>query len=93
MVDVVFEEDGVGHPSSEKRLVVGKSDDVFLQDVIGGFETLVHLVPSVVACSVEGITQVDQMSLDNRINKVGSPDGQRPLVVAQGACPSCDFIA
>ena len=85
MVDVVLEEEGVGHPPSEERLIIGETDDVFLQDVVGWFETLVHLVPSVIARAVEGITQIGQMSLGKRVCEIGTPDGQGALVVTKGA--------
>ena len=93
MVDVVFKKKGVGHPPSKERLIIGKAEDVFFQDVVGWFETLVCFVPSVVARAVDGVTQVDQVPLDDSVGEVGASDGKWSLVMAQRACPTGDFVA
>ena len=55
MVHVVLQEEGVVEYSSPKNLVIGESDDMLCQDVVGGFEALIYLVPTVVASTVQPV--------------------------------------
>ena len=62
VIDVILDEKGVAYPFAEQQLVICQSDDVLCQHVVGRLEGIVHFVPPVVARTVEGIVQVQQMS-------------------------------
>ena len=58
VVHVILQEEGIVENPTEKRLIIRQADDMFRQHVIGRLKALVHIVPAVVARTVEGIAQV-----------------------------------
>ena len=93
VVHVVFHEEGVVQPSAGQRLVVGQPDDMLRQHVVGRFKAGVHLVPAVVARTVQGIVQVQQVLIGKMVVNVGTSHGQRPFVVAQHTATPVELVA
>ena len=68
MVHIVLQEEGVVEYSSKENLVIREADDVLRQDVVGRLKTLVHIVPAVVASTVEGIADVQQVGIAKTVS-------------------------
>ena len=92
MVDIVFQEEGVIHPSVHQRLVVCQSDDVLGKHVVGGNEGVVHLIPPVVSRTVQRIAEVEHMLLGEAVVQVGPQHSKRTLHMSLREGPSIDLV-
>ena len=62
------------------------------QHIVGCLKALVHIVPAVIARSVKGIAQVQQMCIIETVSQICPSDGERPFVVAQGTGTTCNLV-